>query len=89
MSEREAAVTQLLREAGEAHHQAFAQVNGKDDAWPAWYAHRLMKRLPDYITVDEAELAFVLEALDGEHQNTPDAPPWPEYYAAQLLERFG
>jgi hypothetical protein len=89
MSEREAAVARLLGEADAAYGTAFPHAKRRDGGWPAWCAHWLMKRLPDYITVDDAELAAVLEALAGEHQNTPGAAPWPEFGAAQLLERLG
>jgi hypothetical protein len=38
-------LAQLFREAGAAHHQAFAGTNGEDAAWPAWYAAFLSPRL--------------------------------------------
>jgi len=83
------ALAQLLRDCEAAHRLAFPKLSGRDDAWPAWYSHWLMSRITKYITADGEELAAVLEALDGEHLNTPGAAPWPEFCAAQLVERFG
>ena len=86
---REAAIAQLLRDAGAAHHQAFAEVNGADDAWPAWYAQWLLPRLAPHLSVSVQDLAVALTELDTEHQRTPGAAPWPEFYGAALVRRFG
>ena len=31
----------LLREVGEAHHQAYIETDGADPEWPLWYADYL------------------------------------------------
>jgi len=33
-----ARVAELFRDAGTAHHRAFAATHGEDAEWPAWYA---------------------------------------------------
>src|SRR5437867_6375182 len=35
----------LFREAGAAHHKAFAATDGEDPDWPSWYARYLAPRL--------------------------------------------
>ena len=32
---------ELLRETGEAHHQAYIETDGADPEWPLWYADYL------------------------------------------------
>ena len=34
-------LTQLFKETGQAHHQAFLSTNGVDENWPQWYADYL------------------------------------------------
>lgn len=82
-------VAALLREAGRAHHEAFAAVNGADPEWPAWYAEYLAVRLPPAgLDLAVSRLASELARLGAEHRAAPNAPPWPEYYAARLVERY-
>ena len=78
----------LLKDAGAAHHRAFAATNGEDPAWAAWYAHWLLPRLGGQLDTSEADLAAALVALDIEHRQDAESQPWPEYYAQRLLERF-
>ena len=79
----------LFREAGKAHHLAFASTNGEDPGWPAWYAAYLGPRLQQLLggTFDPAQLEADLKALDGEHRMTGGQVPWHEFYARMFHGR--
>jgi glutaredoxin len=64
----------LFREAGRAHHEAFAASGGDDPDWPIWYA--------DYL-----QLIYCLMNANFEHQARSPESDWSEYYADQLIER--
>ena len=84
------ALAALFRDAGAAHHRAFAHVNGEDPAWPVWYAAYLaapLGRLLGHSFAPEA-LAADLAAVDAEHRAAPGRPDWPLYYADWFLERY-
>jgi hypothetical protein len=79
----------LLREAGKAHHRAFAPTNGDDPAWPRWYAEYLtphFQRLTGN-PVDVERLAADLVAVDQDQRREAAAEPWAEYYASWFLRR--
>jgi hypothetical protein len=74
-------LVQLFREAGAAHHQAFAGTNGEDAAWPAWYAAFLSTRLSGLLGGSVS--ADVLAGRSG-HRGPPDSDAgsgcgWPEF----------
>ena len=79
-------IAALLREAGSAHHKAFAATNGDDPEWPRWYAEYLLPRLgrllPAPLTVEQ--LASLLKNLEDEHATHDPRADWPTYYAARL-----
>ena len=77
----------LLREAGMAHHRAFAATNGADAEWPTWYAEYLVPRLRVLLgwSVPTAEPARRLREWHGEHERMKSGEPWPEFYAKGLL----
>jgi hypothetical protein len=79
----------LFQATGTAHHQAFSATDGEDPDWPAWYAAYLAPRLADLLsrTVDEAQLAIDLQAVDHEYQ-TMGRGSWPEYYTRWFLKRW-
>ena len=91
MSEPEAdeALVALLREAGRAHHDAFAHAGGDDPDWAGWYAEYVTPRLAR-LGVGSVETAAIAAALaDAERsrkQQSPDAD-WPSYYARFMLAR--
>lgn len=39
-----AGLASLLRETGQAHHQAYIDTDGDDPEWPRWYAGLLLRR---------------------------------------------
>ena len=86
-------VVALLEEAAETHHRVYRITDGVDDDWASWYADWLL-RLSELSTLlgstpVRSELVYTLVALDREHTTAGAAEPWPEFYAARLVERFG
>ena len=81
--------TDLLAQAAEEHHVAFAHTDGDDPEWPAWYAGWLRERIPAGAEgVDEASLARLLEEAAQSYQASGSTAPWPEFYAQFLLEQL-
>lgn len=80
-------LTQLFREAGRAHHAAFAATDGDDPSWAEWYAQYLAGRLSSILGIDlpVPVLAYDLRAVDREHDRTLR---WPEYYAIWFRGRY-
>jgi hypothetical protein len=74
----------------EAHHRAFAAVNGADSEWPAWYAEYLAPRLGAAFQIDinVATLAAELAALDATLRAHAAGIDWAVYYAAWLMRRY-
>ena len=68
----------LLREAGRAHHRAFASVNGAEPEWPSWYAQYLVARLEAVLTAPFAvpDLATELAALDAAQRAQAPGTDW-------------
>jgi hypothetical protein len=86
-------IAALLHEAGETHHQVFRIVDGADDDWASWYADWLIRlsELPELLGAPpvRSELVYMLVRLDKEYtEHARTEPPWPEYYAAGLIEHF-
>ena len=78
--------TELLEEAAEAHHQAFAATNGNDPKWPTWYARYLEARLPAITgrTKPKQVLSRRLRELDEEYRASKSKQPWARFYAERL-----
>jgi nuclear transport factor 2 (NTF2) superfamily protein len=79
----------IFRDAGAAHHRAFASSNGHDPDWCGWYANYLAPRLQRTLggSFDVSALAGELRRLDAVHRAAKDPAPWPEFYASCLLVR--
>ena len=79
-------IAALLREAGSAHHKAFAATNGDDPEWPHWYADYLLPRfsrlLPAPLTVEQ--LAALLKRLEDDRAQHDPHAEWAAYYATRL-----
>jgi hypothetical protein len=93
MDERHRRVSDLLHEAAETHHRVFRITDGADDDWASWYAQWLvtLSELPELLggTVVRSELTYQLVRLGKEYaQHHPDER-WEDYYARELLRRFG
>ena len=83
-------LAQRLQEAGHAHHEAFAHVNGDDPEWHAWYANHLVEDLSSALGVAlaEDELAAALADLAERHGSESSDDAWNDYYARELLSRY-
>jgi hypothetical protein len=83
-------LTYLFQQAGTAHHQAFAHVNGADDDWPTWYAGFLSEHLGQalHTRFEVGQLAEALLSVEAARKAAA-APDWPRYYAHWFLTRYG
>ena len=79
----------LFREAGQAHHSAFAATGGDDPEWPIWFADYLQEPFAQRLDMNfyKSQLIYCLMNADFEHQARSPDSDWTEYYADQLLER--
>jgi hypothetical protein len=86
-----ARLARLFRDAGAAHHQAFAATNGEDAEWPAWYAAYLTPRLGELVGVQLSSdrIAADLVIVDREYRDAESALAWPEYYVEWFLQKYG
>ena len=84
-------LAQLFRDAGAAHHRAFAATAGEDAEWPAWYAAYLAPRFGGLVggvrSVDR--LAADLVIVDREYRDAGSTLAWPEYYVEWFLQKYG
>lgn len=89
MEDRITALAELFRQAGSAHHAAFAHVNGADPDWPQWYADYLADKLPAHLgkTLSNEDLAAALIRLDQSFRAQPPGGDWAQYYARSLLAK--
>jgi hypothetical protein len=81
----------LLRAAGQAHHQAYLAVDGEDPEWPSWYAGFLLEPM-QALGLEMTSLAELSEALLNVQAAYAEQAPeidWPTFYAQDLLQRFG
>jgi hypothetical protein len=86
-------IANLLDEVAETHHRVYRITDGADDDWASWYADWLLKlsELPALLgtTPVRSELVYVLVDIDKQYTATRTADPWPQYYARELVSRFG
>ena len=84
-------LTELFRQAGEAHHEAFIETGGEDTEWALWYADYLHERLNPLLAapVTRSRLVFCLVATDDEHRTVDPDAPWTGFYARRVLECLG
>src|SRR4029079_10096571 len=86
-----ARLAQLFRDAGTAHHRAFAATNGEDAEWPAWYAAYLAPRFGAMVGVmlSADRLAADLVIVDRVYRDAGSALTWSEYYVEWFLQKYG
>ena len=67
-------------------------VDGDDPDWASWYAQWLLdlSELPQILGVTpvRSELVWLLVSLDKEFTETKPEIPWPQWYAARIIEHF-
>ena len=83
-------VAALFREAGQAHHDAYREVDGADPDWPLWYADFLHDRLAAALNAGftKSELVYLLVTLDRDIKANAPGADWAAYYARWLLARY-
>ncbi len=93
MTESTAKIAALLHEAGETHHIVYRIVDGDDPDWASWYADWLLNlsELPELLETKpvRSQLVWQLVELDREYADASPQEPWPPWYAARIVERFG
>ncbi len=80
-------VSDLFREAGQAHHKAFIRTGGDDPEWALWYAEYLQARLKPYLAQALSKSELVYWLVKTEKGRT--VADWPTAYAMRLLEEYG
>jgi hypothetical protein len=81
--------TELLSQAGAAHHRAFSATDGEDPDWPSWYAAWLLERLPEPAPeIDEPQLAVLLANAAETHKTSGSEEDWPGFYARFITGRL-
>lgn len=83
-------VADLFRNAGREHHKAFVAVDGEDPEWPIWYAEYLQASLADALQTPftKSQLVYCVMDADFEHAVRDPDSSWPQFYAAQFMERY-
>ena len=86
-------IAALLHEAGEVHHVYYADVDGNDDDWATFYSEWLLARTKfgGMFARHPVRSALTrdLVALDEEYQAAGATDPWPGWYAAKLIQKYG
>lgn len=87
--ERIEKITELLKEASDAHAEAFADSGGSNSEWPSWFAERVEEQLNEILgtDLDRQAIATLLEEAEQEHLITSPGRDWPGYYAEFLIAR--
>ena len=82
-------LAELLKEAGDAHHQAYSHTNGEDPEWPLWYAGYLHERIAPLFDTPftRSELVYLLVAAEREQAARDPKADWPVFYATFFLSR--
>ena len=83
-------LTTAFQQVADAHHEAYAAVDGADPDWAIWYAAHLKPRFDELLSAElpESEIVSLLLALAQEHQARGHGDPWPRFYAQLTAERF-
>lgn len=86
-----AQLEELFKETGQAHHEAFIDVDGADDEWPSWYAGHMHKRLCTLLRAEftRSELVYLLVLADKDRAIRAPGAEWTAYNARFFLARYG
>jgi hypothetical protein len=89
---RVAAISRLLHEAAQTHHQVYRIVDGVDDDWASWYADWLtrLSELPSLLDepLVRGRLTAALVRLDEEFTDAQPGQRWEDWYAVRLAARL-
>lgn len=83
-------LTDLFRETGEAHHEAFIKTEGEDPEWPLWYADYVLEPLRELLgaALTRSQLVHLLITASSEQQVKAPGADWARYYARFFQERY-
>ena len=83
-------IAALLKEAGDAHHQAYLATDGFDPEWPLWYAGYLLDKLPSLLQAEltKSELTYLMVYLSNSHPLHAPGSRWDHYYAKVLVNKY-
>jgi hypothetical protein len=86
-------IAALLQKAGEVHHVYYADVDGNDDDWATFYSEWLLARTNFPLLLARkpvrSGLTRDLVVFDEEYQAAAATDPWPGWYAAKLMQKYG
>lgn len=82
-------IVALLRQTGEAHHDAYRETDGADPEWAIWYAGYIQAHLGNRLgaSITRSELVYRLLLAEKEQARGGSAEEWPTAYARVLLDR--
>lgn len=80
-------LSDLFRQAGQAHHRAFIHTGGDDPEWPLWYADYLHPKLKGYLAKPLTKSELVCWLVKTEKERA--AGDWPTQYALGLINQYG
>lgn len=80
-------IADLLRQTGEAHHEAYRETDGVDPEWAIWYAGYIQAHIGDRLggRITRSELVYQLLRAEKVQANTTE--DWPTAYARVLLQQ--
>jgi hypothetical protein len=87
----EAELADLLTETGHQHHAAYEASDGIDPEWASWYAPYLQARLATRFgsIPTRSDLVYLLVGAERAFRELhTEARPWPEFYAAFILQDY-
>lgn len=88
-----AKIAELLHQAGDVHHQVFADTDGSDDDWATFYSEWLLahSKLPQLLgrRPVRSHLTRDLVELDEEYSAAKPSASWPDWYAQRLIQKYG
>ena len=76
----------LLSEVSDAHHDAFAAVDGADPDWPLWYAARMAGRAQALLGPELTESRLVFMLVAASRRPVEEGEGWPLAYARFMVE---
>lgn len=86
-------IAQLLHQVGETHHIVFADTDGNDEDWATFYSEWLLahSELPHMLARRpiRSHLTRDLVELDEQYSASSPSEPWPSWYAARLIAKYG
>jgi NAD(P)H-hydrate epimerase len=87
--ERIQKLAELLEQTSAAHREAFAESDGADPEWPAWFAGQIAEGFNELLgsELSESQIASLLSEAEQEHLMTAPGREWPGYYAEFFIAR--